>query len=872
MSLGIFVHDFNIVKPDGTVALKSSATPTQQEHLASKQYVDTAVAEGGGDWFASVENVLATPPGSPSNGDRHLVAGSGASGAWAGKENQVAQYETSSTTWIFTSPTVGSHVYVEGGSTFAGNTIIYVADTGGGSPGWVVLGNASGALLKSNNLSELTGTAGTARTNLGLGSLSTKSSLDLAGDVGSTILPVANGGTGASAAPMIGIVTAADAAAVKTILAIGSIASQSASNVAITGGSITGITDLAIADGGTGASSASDARTNLGLGTAAVLDSGTAINNLVKLDKALAANELLGLKQDSAINVTSATNLNYLYSGGSWEVKDGSSNVVATGSVVDIDSTNTRVFVSYTTGSSYSVSAGFTFHASGYQWTTGSTPTANVNRLRGLNAASVKEVIGDAQTSSQASGATKGVAAFDSGTFQASSGFISLATGLTRGKAPTFLASVAIGDIVKAASFSNSASGNFISSGAIDASAKTVKTQVSAVANIVAGQTMSSSGYDFEVVSVSSDGQSTPTFTITVLDPSSNLQYLYNSGTFEIFSGSGFISAGAYGTAANEAIATALSGSGGKVLKVASSDLASGDVLSVDSSANVVAKTLGTAADEDVATALNATNGKLLKVASAANLTNNQLLKINSSGEIEGTTEAGTGTVTSIALQDDDGDSTTAITSSGAIAVVGDGTVITTNVNSSNQLEIAVAAASASQSGVVQFASSSNYSGGANPATLNLSSGADLGAGKVFTLNSSAQWETKELDGFDLSGPIVQTCGGIETAAPSMPSAAGDLKGVYSLDLSSLSADASITLPKITAAGERGITTTIKVLAMAVGRKITVHAPVVTGGGKMLIDGFESIDLSAAGQSLTVHYSDFMSDSASSNATRLSMI
>jgi len=64
------------------------------------------------------------------------------------------------------------------------------------------------------------------------------------------------------------------------ISGLGTIATQAASNVSITGGSITGITDLALADGGTGASTAGDARTNLGLviGTDVLSPSGSAAN------------------------------------------------------------------------------------------------------------------------------------------------------------------------------------------------------------------------------------------------------------------------------------------------------------------------------------------------------------------------------------------------------------------------------------------------------------------------------------------------------------------------------------------------------------------------------------------------------------------
>jgi hypothetical protein len=122
-------------------------------------------------------------------------------------------------------------------------------------------------------------------------------------------LPVSKGGTNATS--LTGYVkgngaatfTASPTVPSTDITGLGTMSVQNANTVAITGGNITGITDLAVADGGTGASTASGARTNLGLGTIATQNANavaitggniTGITDLAVSDGGTGASSLTG--------------------------------------------------------------------------------------------------------------------------------------------------------------------------------------------------------------------------------------------------------------------------------------------------------------------------------------------------------------------------------------------------------------------------------------------------------------------------------------------------------------------------------------------------------------------------------------------------
>jgi hypothetical protein len=121
-----------------------------------------------------------------------------------------------------------------------------------------------------------------------------------------------------------------DNTAQRTTLGLGTIATQNSSSVSITGGTITGITDLAIADGGTGASDAATAFSNL---KQAATDTTTGVVELAtNAEAATGTDTTRAITPSSLFGGLNATGTAPIYACRAWVSFDGTGTVSILGS------------------------------------------------------------------------------------------------------------------------------------------------------------------------------------------------------------------------------------------------------------------------------------------------------------------------------------------------------------------------------------------------------------------------------------------------------------------------------------------------------------------------------------------------------------
>lgn len=128
---------------------------------------------------ASVKNrTTTTPPSTPASGDRYIIP-SGATGAWSGKTNQIAEYTTA---WTYYTPVVGWTAYVDD------EQKVYSWN----SSAWVRTGGALQTITAGNGLIG-GGQADTVTLNVGAGSGITVDADTVAAKAGKGIVVNTNG-------------------------------------------------------------------------------------------------------------------------------------------------------------------------------------------------------------------------------------------------------------------------------------------------------------------------------------------------------------------------------------------------------------------------------------------------------------------------------------------------------------------------------------------------------------------------------------------------------------------------------------------------------------------------------------------------------
>ena len=179
-----------------------------------------------------------------------------------------------------------------------------------------------------------------------------------------------------------------------TLTGVGTMAEQNANSVTITGGSISGITDLAIADGGTGASTASDARINLlpsytGNGSKALtLNSGATDVQWTTLVDPSSTQTLSGKTlTDPAIIGTILEDIFTITDGAAFEIDPGNGSIqlITLGANRTPKATNFAAGESVTLmvldGTAYTITwTDSTFGSGGVVWVGGSAPTLDTTK------------------------------------------------------------------------------------------------------------------------------------------------------------------------------------------------------------------------------------------------------------------------------------------------------------------------------------------------------------------------------------------------------------------------------------------------------------------------------------------------------------
>ena len=188
------------------------------------------------------------------------------------------------------------------------DAIYFCADAADGAAVWALtasdavteiteLSDADGNFIVGNGSAWVAESGATARTSLGLGTAAVAAT-----GISNTNVPIFTSGVvdddflRVSGTSIEGLSAAEVAAAIEgSIDAVGTIASGTWA-----------ATDVAVAHGGTGASSAGDARTNLGLGTAAVASTGISNTNVPVFTSGVADNDFLRVDGTSVEGLSAA--------------------------------------------------------------------------------------------------------------------------------------------------------------------------------------------------------------------------------------------------------------------------------------------------------------------------------------------------------------------------------------------------------------------------------------------------------------------------------------------------------------------------------------------------------------------------------------